>query len=31
MRAIDVFHEGREHVICVWQVDDVLVDPYRRT
>jgi glyoxylase-like metal-dependent hydrolase (beta-lactamase superfamily II) len=27
MRAIDVFHEGREHVICVWQVDDVLVDP----
>ena len=27
MRAIDVFHEGREHVICVWQVDDVIVDP----
>jgi glyoxylase-like metal-dependent hydrolase (beta-lactamase superfamily II) len=27
MRAIDVFHEGLEHVICVWQVDDVIVDP----
>ena len=27
MRAIDVFHEGNEHVICVWQVDDVIVDP----
>ena len=27
MRAIDVFHEGHEHVICVWQVDDVVVDP----
>jgi glyoxylase-like metal-dependent hydrolase (beta-lactamase superfamily II) len=27
MRAIDVFHEGIEHVICVWQVDDVIVDP----
>jgi glyoxylase-like metal-dependent hydrolase (beta-lactamase superfamily II) len=27
MRAIDVFHQGLEHVICVWQVDDVIVDP----
>ncbi len=27
MRAIDVFHQGREHVICAWQVDDVIVDP----
>jgi glyoxylase-like metal-dependent hydrolase (beta-lactamase superfamily II) len=27
MRAIDVVHEGREHVICAWQVDDVIVDP----
>ncbi len=27
MRAIDVFHEGLEHVICAWQVDDVIVDP----
>jgi glyoxylase-like metal-dependent hydrolase (beta-lactamase superfamily II) len=27
MRAIDVFHQGREQVICVWQVDDVIVDP----
>jgi glyoxylase-like metal-dependent hydrolase (beta-lactamase superfamily II) len=27
MRAIDVHHMGREHVICCWQVDDVLVDP----
>jgi glyoxylase-like metal-dependent hydrolase (beta-lactamase superfamily II) len=27
MRAIDVFHEGHEHVICAWQVDDVIVDP----
>ena len=26
MRAIDVFHQGLEHVICVWQVDDVIVD-----
>ncbi len=27
MRPIDVRHLGREHVICCWQVDDVLVDP----
>lgn len=27
MRAIDVFHEGLEHVICAWHVDDVIVDP----
>ena len=27
MRAIDVSHLGREHVICAWQVDDVIVDP----
>ncbi len=27
MRAIDVFHQGLEHVICVWQIDDVIVDP----
>lgn len=27
MRPIDVLHLGREHVICCWQVDDVLVDP----
>jgi glyoxylase-like metal-dependent hydrolase (beta-lactamase superfamily II) len=27
VRAIDVRHLGREHVICCWQVDDVLVDP----
>src|ERR1700709_251416 len=27
MRAIDVFHQGHEHVICAWQVDDVIVDP----
>jgi glyoxylase-like metal-dependent hydrolase (beta-lactamase superfamily II) len=27
MRAIDVRHQGREHVICAWQVDDVIVDP----
>ena len=27
MRAIDVFHQGLEHVICAWQVDDVIVDP----
>jgi glyoxylase-like metal-dependent hydrolase (beta-lactamase superfamily II) len=27
MRPIDVHHLGREHVICCWQVDDVLVDP----
>jgi glyoxylase-like metal-dependent hydrolase (beta-lactamase superfamily II) len=27
VRAIDVRHLGREHVICCWQVGDVLVDP----
>ena len=27
MRAIDVCHLGRKHVICAWQVDDVVVDP----
>ncbi len=27
MRPIDVCHLGLEHVICCWQVDDVLVDP----
>ena len=27
MRPIDVRHLGHEHVICCWQVDDVLVDP----
>ena len=27
MRAIDVCHQGLEHVICAWQVDDVIVDP----
>jgi glyoxylase-like metal-dependent hydrolase (beta-lactamase superfamily II) len=27
MRAIDVCHQGHEHVICAWQVDDVIVDP----
>jgi glyoxylase-like metal-dependent hydrolase (beta-lactamase superfamily II) len=27
MRAIDVCHQGREHVICAWHVDDVIVDP----
>ena len=27
MRAIDVRHMGREKVICVWLVDDVIVDP----
>jgi len=27
VRPIDVHHLGREHVICCWQVDDVLVDP----
>jgi glyoxylase-like metal-dependent hydrolase (beta-lactamase superfamily II) len=26
IRAIDVRHRGRERVICVWLVDDVLVD-----
>jgi glyoxylase-like metal-dependent hydrolase (beta-lactamase superfamily II) len=27
MRAIDVCHQGLQHVICAWQVDDVIVDP----
>jgi glyoxylase-like metal-dependent hydrolase (beta-lactamase superfamily II) len=27
MRAIDVEHLGRPHVIACWEVDDVLVDP----
>jgi len=27
MRPIDCLHLGREHVICCWQLDDVLVDP----
>lgn len=27
MRAIDVRHLGHEHVICCWQVGDVLIDP----
>ena len=27
MRPIDLRHLGPEHVICCWQVDDVLVDP----
>ena len=27
MRAIDVCHQGLEHVICAWQVGDVVVDP----
>lgn len=27
MRAIDVEHLGRPHVIACWQVDDLLVDP----
>ncbi len=27
MRPIDVHHLGREHVICCWQVGDVLIDP----
>ena len=27
MRAIDLNHLGREHVICCWEVDGVLVDP----
>jgi glyoxylase-like metal-dependent hydrolase (beta-lactamase superfamily II) len=27
MRPIDVRHLGREHVICAWLVDDVVVDP----
>lgn len=27
MRAIDVMHLGRPHVICCWEADGVLVDP----
>jgi glyoxylase-like metal-dependent hydrolase (beta-lactamase superfamily II) len=27
MRAIDVVHNGREKVICCWEVDGVLIDP----
>ena len=27
MRPIDVMHLGRPHVICCWQVDEMLVDP----
>ena len=27
MRAIDVVHQGREQVICCWEVDGVLIDP----
>jgi glyoxylase-like metal-dependent hydrolase (beta-lactamase superfamily II) len=27
MRTIDLEHMGREHVICCWEVDGVLVDP----
>src|ERR1700742_641235 len=27
MRAIDVLHQGREKVICCWEIDGVLVDP----
>jgi len=27
MRAIDLMHLGREHVICSWQVDGLLIDP----
>ena len=27
MRGIDCRHLGREHVICCWQVGDVLIDP----
>src|SRR5215212_2667107 len=27
MRAIDLEHLGREHVICCWEADGVLVDP----
>jgi glyoxylase-like metal-dependent hydrolase (beta-lactamase superfamily II) len=27
MRPIDVRHLGREHVICCWELDGVLVDP----
>jgi glyoxylase-like metal-dependent hydrolase (beta-lactamase superfamily II) len=27
VRPIDVRHLGREHVICCWQVGDILIDP----
>jgi glyoxylase-like metal-dependent hydrolase (beta-lactamase superfamily II) len=27
VRPIDVRHQDQQHVICCWQVDDVLVDP----
>ena len=27
MRAIDLNHLGRPHVICSWQVDGLLIDP----
>ncbi|HET7444899.1 MAG TPA: MBL fold metallo-hydrolase [Solirubrobacterales bacterium] len=27
MRAIDVMHLGRPHVICCWEADGILVDP----
>ena len=27
MRAIDVMHQGRDRVICCWEVDGVLIDP----
>jgi glyoxylase-like metal-dependent hydrolase (beta-lactamase superfamily II) len=27
VRPIDLCHLGQQHVICCWQVDDVLVDP----
>ncbi|HYM57009.1 MAG TPA: MBL fold metallo-hydrolase [Solirubrobacteraceae bacterium] len=27
MRAIDLRHMGREHVICCWELDGVLIDP----
>jgi len=27
VRPIDTWHLGQQHVICCWQVDDVLVDP----
>jgi glyoxylase-like metal-dependent hydrolase (beta-lactamase superfamily II) len=27
MRPIDVRHLGREHVICCWELDGVLIDP----
>jgi glyoxylase-like metal-dependent hydrolase (beta-lactamase superfamily II) len=27
VRPIDVHHLGHDHVICCWQVDDVLIDP----